>query len=288
MVVSLRPPPARPSRTEVGGSAACRSKLELAANLWFGDDVHMEGFDTSTYGESFADVYDEWYGDAGEVEAVVDALVALAGAGPVLELGIGTGRLALPLARRGFEVHGIDASPAMVARLGAKPGGAALAVTVADFADVAVEVPGGFGLVLAAYNTLFNLTSADAQRRCLANVARCLRPGGALVVEAFVPSTEPDSATGDVTASAVEAGRVVLQVTRRHPATQTVDGSVVSITEGGIRLRPWHIRYAPPDEIDAMAAAAGLELTDRWSGWQGQPFGAESTNHVSVYRRPTA
>lgn len=246
----------------------------------------MKGFGSSTYGDGFADVYDEWYGDASEAAAVVDALVALTGAGPVLELGIGTGRLALPLSERGLEVHGIDASPAMVERLRAKPGGTALAVTIGDIADVAVEVPGGFGLVLAAYNTLFNLTSAGAQRRCLANASRCLRPGGAVVVEAFVPSPDPDGPTGDVTASVVEAGRVVLQVTRRHPQTQTVEGSVVSITEEGIRLRPWHIRYAWPDELDLMAEAAGLELTERWADWRGQPFGPESTNHVSVYRRP--
>jgi SAM-dependent methyltransferase len=246
----------------------------------------MEGFEASTYGERFADVYDEWYGGVSDVEATVEAVAGLAGDGPVLELGVGTGRLALPLKARGLEVHGIDASPAMVARLRAKPGGEGVSVVVGDFADVALEVPGGFAVVLVAYNTLFNLGSAAAQRRCFANVARRLRPGGAFVVEAFVPVPADRGSDAAVTPSVVEADRVVLQVTRRDAEAQTVDGSVVSISEHGIRLRPWHIRYASPDELDAMAGDAGLSLSDRWSGWRGEPFEAGSERHVSVYRRP--
>ena len=248
----------------------------------------MEGFDASTYGERFADVYDEWYGDVSDVEGTVDTVAGLAGDGPVLELGIGTGRLALPLAARGLEVHGIDSSPAMVERLRAKPGGEALPVVIGDFADVPIEVPGGFALALVAYNTLFNLASAAAQRRCFANVARRLRPGGAFVVEAFVPAPADAGPDAAVIPSVVEADRVELQVTRRDPLAQTVDGSVVSITEHGIRLRPWHIRYAPPGELDDMAGVAGLWLAERWSGWRGEPYDAGSDRHVSVYRRPVA
>lgn len=240
--------------------------------------------DASSYGEAFADVYDEWYGDVSDVGATVDTVVALAGDGPVLELGIGTGRLALPLAARGLEVHGIDASPAMVERLRAKPGGSAIPVTIGDFADVEPEHPGPFSVVLATYNTLFNLTTPDAQRRCFANAARRLSPRGALVIEAFVPSPEPDGTDGQVTPSVIEATRVVLQVTRRHPATQTVEGSTISITEAGIRLRPWHIRYAPPAELDAMAAGAGLALAARSAGWRVEPFTSDSSRHVSIYR----
>ena len=240
--------------------------------------------DASSYGEAFADVYDEWYGDVSDLEGTIDTVVAVAGGGPVLELGIGTGRLALPLAARGIEVHGIDASPAMVARLRDKPGGGDIPVTIADFADVEPERTGPFSVVLAAYNTLFNLTTLDDQRRCFANVARRLAPGGAFVVEAFVPGPEPEGTDGQVTPSVIEAARVVLQVTRRHPATQTVVGSTISITEDGIRLRPWHIRYAPPAELDAMAAGAGLSLTDRSAGWRGEPFVSDSSRHISVYR----
>ncbi len=244
----------------------------------------MEGLGADSYGESFADVYDEWYGDVSDVEATVDTVVALAAGEPVLELGIGTGRLALPLAARGLEIHGIDASPAMVARLRAKPGGDTILVTIADFADVEPEWPGPFGVVLAAYNTLFNLTTAASQRRCFASTARRLQPGGAFVVEAFVPSSEPDGIDGQVTPSVIEASRVVLQVTRRHPGLQTVEGSTISITEAGIRLRPWQIRYARPAELDAMADAAGLVLASRHAGWQGEAFGHDSSRHVSVYR----
>ncbi len=245
----------------------------------------VEGVDASTYGEAFADVYDEWYGDVSDVDGTVETVVALAGGGPVLEFGIGTGRLALPLVQRGLEVHGIDASPAMVERLRAKPGGAAVPVVVGDFADVEVPAQHGFGVVLAAYNTLFNLTSASAQQRCFANAVRHLRPEGSFVVEAFVPGPDPAGTTGHVTPSVIGADRVVLQVTRRHPDTQTVEGSVVSITEKGIRLRPWFIRYTSPAELDSMAGAAGLALAQRSSGWRGQAFDRDSSHHVSIYRR---
>jgi SAM-dependent methyltransferase len=244
----------------------------------------VEGLGAQSYGESFADVYDEWYGDVSDVEGTVATVVALAGGGPVLELGIGTGRLALPLAARGLEVHGIDASPSMVARLRAKPGGEDISVTISDFADVQPDGPTAYRVVLAAYNTLFNLTTAEAQRRCFVNAARRLVSGGAFVVEAFVPSAEPDETEGQVTPSVIESERVVLQVTRRHPRSQTVEGSTISISEGGVRLRPWHIRYARPAELDAMASAAGLVLASRDAGWRGEPFHSDSSRHVSVYR----
>ena len=245
----------------------------------------MEGLDASSYGEAFADVYDEWYGDVSDLEGTLDTVESLAGGGPVLELGIGTGRIALPLAARGVEVHGVDASPAMVAKLRGKPGGRDIPVTVADFADVGPGEAAPFSVVLAAYNTLFNLTTADAQRRCFASAARRLAPGGVFVVEAFVPSPEPDRIDLQVAASSIEVARVVLQATRRDPTTQTVEGSAISITENGIRLRPWRIRYATPEELDAMARAADLTLVQRSAGWRGEPFHGESSAHVSVYRR---
>jgi len=247
----------------------------------------MEGFDTSTYGERFADVYDDWYGDVSDVEGAVATVAALAAGRPVLELGVGTGRLALPLVAAGLEVHGIDASPAMVERLRAKAGGAAVRVSMGDFADVGAEVPGGFAVVLVAYNTLFNLVTAEAQQRCFANVAERLAPGGSFVVEAFVPSEDPAEVDDSVTPTVVEVDRVVLQVTRRHRASQTVAGSVVSFSEGGVQLRPWHIRYSRPGELDAMAEAAGLERLHRWEGWRRQPFGPDSSRHVTLYRRPS-
>ena len=245
----------------------------------------MQGFDPTTYGQGFADVYDEWYGDGADVDDTVDLLAGLAGGHPVLELGIGTGRLALPLAARGVEVHGIDASPAMVERLRAKPGGGAIPVETGDFADVGAAVAGGFGVVFVAFNTLFNLTSAEAQARCFANVARRLRPGGRFVVEAFVPDPDRFPEGGSVSPTIIEADRVVLLVARQDRAAQTVTASHVSITEDGIRLRPLFLRYSSPDELDGMAVAAGLRLEDRWAGWDGRPYDDDAERHVSVYRQ---
>ena len=249
----------------------------------------MDGFDASTYGERFADVYDDWYGDVSDVAATVEVVAALAEGGPVLELGVGTGRLAVPLAERGLEVHGIDASPAMLERLAAKAAAAGVTVpaTLGDFADVPVEVPDGFAVVLVAFNTLFNLPDAETQRRCMAAVARRLRPDGRFVVEAFVPGVPgPDDAVegGAVTPRTVGADRVVLSVHMHDAVAQTVVGSLVDITESGIRLRPWRIRWAPPDELDAMATDAGLERVERWGDWDRRPFEDDSPRHVTLYR----
>ncbi|MBA2626099.1 MAG: class I SAM-dependent methyltransferase, partial [Acidimicrobiia bacterium] len=164
---------------------------------------------------------------------------------------------------------------------------AQVAATLGDFADVDVAdgPPGGFAVVLVAFNTLFNLADADAQRRCLANVAERLAPGGSLLVEAFVPEPEHVVGGGAVTPTTIEADRVVLQVTQQDPTAQTVTGSIVTITEAGIRLRPWRIRYAPPEELDAMATEAGLRRADRWADWRRAPFSEDSPRHVTRYER---
>jgi SAM-dependent methyltransferase len=246
----------------------------------------MEGFTAASYGDAFADVYDEWYADITDPQAVAVLLAELAGPGPVLELGVGTGRLALPLAAQGVTVAGIDASAAMVDRLRAKPGGDEIAVVIGDMADAEPPVPGPFSLVYVAYNTLFNLDSASAQQRCFRNVATRLAEGGRFVVEAFVP-TEPgeDEWRGPVDVRIIEVDRVVVSFSRRDADTQTIAGQHVEIRESGIRLRPWLIRYAGPHELDAMATAAGLALEARWSGWAREPFTEDSPTHVSVYRR---
>ncbi len=248
----------------------------------------MEGYDASTYGERFADVYDEWYGDVSDAAATVSVLAELADGGAVLELGVGTGRLALPLAARGLDVHGVDASPAMVERLRAKPGGGAVHVTLGDFADVDVDVPGGFAVAFVAFNTLFNLTTAEAQQRCFTNVAGRLRPGGAFVLEAFVPDTDAAPTGGGVTTRSITADRVELQATLADLTDQTISGSTISISPSGITLRPWHIRWATPLQLDAMAAAAGLVLADRWGGWERVERSPDDRRHVTVYRRPEA
>ncbi|MCU1379882.1 MAG: putative methyltransferase [Acidimicrobiales bacterium] len=239
-------------------------------------------FDPSSYGDAIADVYDDWYGDISDVEGTVAAVVALAAGGPVLELGVGTGRLALPLAAAGAEVHGIDASPAMVERLRAKPGGADLPVMVGDFAEELPQVPGGFAVVLVAFNTFLNLVAPGAQERCLDRVVGALRPDGAFVVEAFVPGD--DHVASGVDVRSVGTDEVVLSVFRREGPN--VVGSLVSLSPaGGVRLRPWSIRPRGPEELDQLAAAAGLTLESRHAGWRGEPFTDLDDRHVTVYRR---
>lgn len=244
----------------------------------------MEGYDGATYGDRMADVYDDWYGEITDTAACVERLRQLAGEGPVLELGVGTGRLAIPLAATGLPVTGVDSSAAMLRRLAAKPGGGSVETIVGDMADP----PFGdrtFALVFVAYNTLFNLTAPGAQHACFCAIAERLIGGGRFVVEAFVPGSDHAAPTDVVVPREVGADRVVLSVTRSRPDEQVLLGQYIDITESGIRLRPWHIRYAWPSELDAMANDAGLRLESRWAGWRDEPFDDDSQTHVSVYVR---
>jgi SAM-dependent methyltransferase len=249
----------------------------------------VEGYDASTYGDRFADVYDDWYGDVTDAAACTAKVVELcraAGGGPVLELGVGSGRLALPLVEQGIEVHGIDASAAMLERLRAKPGGKSVQVTLGDMAVLDLPHSGAFAVVLVAFNTFFNLASEDAQRRCLGRVAEVLSPGGFFLLEAFVPdSAEGTGIDGALSPRHISADEVVLSVSQRDRAAQTITGQHVHVTEQGIRLRPWHLRYATPEQLDALAADAGLHLAWRAAGWQDEPFSDASGVHVSGYQR---
>ncbi|HTE21282.1 MAG TPA: class I SAM-dependent methyltransferase [Armatimonadota bacterium] len=241
----------------------------------------MSGYDATTYGERIAGVYDDWY--LGCDDAAIDLLAGLAGGGPVLELGIGTGRLALPLVERGVAMHGIDASEAMVAKLRAKPGGEAIPVTMGDFA--AVEVEGRFALVFVVFNTLFALASQEEQVACFRNVAAHLEEGGAFVVEAFVPDLARYTRGQTIQATRVEGDHVMLDVTRHDPVHQRLQSQHVVFQESGIRLYPVQLRYAWPSELDLMARLAGLRLRHRWGGWRRETFTAQSMGHVSVYER---
>jgi SAM-dependent methyltransferase len=248
----------------------------------------MEGYDASTYGDSFADVYDDWYHGISDVDLAVVELLDLAAGGPVLELGVGTGRLAVPLAEAGLAtgvvVVGIDASAAMLARLAWRDPGT-LVTTI--HGDIRHDLPDGpFGLVFAAYNTLFNLTDEQAQTRCFVDVADRLRPGGRFVIEAFVPD-DPPRRGDSVTVRSLAADRVVLSVSVDDPDHQSAAGQFVELTEaGGVRLRPWSIRYSTPAQLDEYARAAGLALEQRWASFGRTPFDDDSARHVSVYRRP--
>jgi SAM-dependent methyltransferase len=234
-----------------------------------------------TYGDLISGVYDEWYG--GDMEDAVSLLVSLAGNGPALELGIGTGRVALPLAHRGVEVHGMDASEAMVGRLREKPGGAEVPVTIGDFAEVGVE--GRFSLVYVVANTFFALLTQEDQLRCFENVARKLDDGGVFVIEAFVPDLSRFTGDQATRTGRVGTDEVVLECSRHNPVSQRVDSQTVVIREDETRLYPVSLRYAWPSELDLMARLAGLRLRERHGGWNGEPFTAVSGSHVSVYER---
>lgn len=219
----------------------------------------MPGFDDPAfYGDVWAEVYDElhtWL----EPTAAVEFLAMLAGRGRVLELGIGTGRVALPLSERGIAVEGVEASQAMVDRLRAKPGGQAIPVAIADMAHVPAHGP--FRLVYVVFNSLFALLSQDRQVRCFRNVARVLEPGGVFVVECFVPDQVPSD------------------------LDQRVTTQIVTLDKHGMHPRPIALRYAWPSELDLMAAQAGLQLSERYADWTRRPFGPDSDGHVSVYQR---
>jgi SAM-dependent methyltransferase len=235
-----------------------------------------------SFGQDMADIYDDIpRGD--EVEAV-SFLAHLAGDGPVLELAIGTGRIALPLAARGVRVDGIDISPAMVAKLRAKPGGDQISVTMGDFSDVPVS--GTYRLVFVVYNTLFNLLTQDDQVRCFENVAAHLTDDGSFVVEAFVPTDLYRLRNEQyVDAEAIGVDEVRIDVGRHDAMAQHLDIGHVSLSSGGVRLNPVVLRYAWPSELDLMARIAGLRLQERWAGWNREPFNSTSGMHVSVYGR---
>ena len=247
----------------------------------------MDGYGPTSYGDRFADVYDEWYPELSEVEATVSALVQLTGHGAVLELGVGTGRVAIPLAvagaAAGLTVHGIDSSAAMLDVLRTKPGSDLVTTHVGDMVD---DVPAGpFQLVFVAFNTIFNLAQPGRQAACFRAVAARLAPGGRFVVEAFVPDDPPREGAA-ITVRSMTADRVVLSVSVHRPADQVAEGQFVELTDAGaVRLRPWSIRYASPTELDAMATSAGLRLEERRSGFGGGSFRDGDDRHVSVYRR---
>ncbi|MEU9516703.1 class I SAM-dependent methyltransferase [Micromonospora sp. NPDC048169] len=213
----------------------------------------------------------------------VDFLAPLAEGGPVLELAVGTGRVALPLAARGLAVEGVEASPEMVAHLRAKPGGADMPVTIGDMADV--PVPGPYRLVFLVFNTLFNLVSEERQAACFRNVARVLAPGGAFVIETFVPDPADFDRDEQVQVREVTEDSATIRMHRYDRAAQTFVRQTVTFDAAGVHLKPFAMRYAWPEQIDELAEQAGLRLTERYADWDGSPFDADSRAHISVYRR---
>jgi hypothetical protein len=237
-----------------------------------------------TFGPDTAEVYDD-LARRGDEDATVAFLAAIAGGGPALELAIGTGRIALPLAATGVRVDGIDFSDAMVAKLRAKPGGDAISVAIGDFADVGVD--GRYRLVYVVFNSLFNLLTQDDQVRCFENVAAHLDDGGAFVVEGGCTFRFLDHLRAGqyVEPESIEVDAVRFDLLRVDPATQMLYENHVHLSAERVSFNPVVQRYAWPTELDLMARIAGLRLTERWGGWNREAFTADSINVVSVYRR---
>ena len=234
--------------------------------------------------ESFNDRVARHYDDIlrGDELAAAEFLTAYASDGRALEFAIGTGRIALPLVERGVRVDGIELSDAMVRQLRRKPGGADLEVWKGDMS--AVGTGRTYPLVYLVFNTIFNLQTQDAQIACFQNAARHLQTGGSFVIEAAVPDAwlptdryaVPERVSGD---------SVTLDVCQYDPVTQILHENHVQISEAGISMSPIDCRLAWPAELDLMARIAGLELAERWGGWQKQPYTGKNV-HVSVWRRP--
>jgi SAM-dependent methyltransferase len=216
------------------------------------------------------------------VEPIVDFVAELAGGGPALELGIGTGRIALPLAAHGVRVHGIELSPDMVAQLRSKPGADRVDVTIGDFATT--RVASTFSVAYLVANTIMNLTSQDAQLACFENVAAHLQPGGCFVIEVLVPGLRrlPPGDTFQIfDVSDGHIGFDEIDVATQHLVSHHfwIDGDTVETTSPPFR-------YVWPSELDLMARIAGLTLRERWGGWRREQFTSESDKHVSVWEKP--
>lgn len=237
------------------------------------------------FGERVAAGYDEALAEMFEphvVEAAVDVLAELAGGGRALELGVGTGRIALPLGRRGVGVHGIDLSRAMVARLRGKPGGDAIGVTIGDFATTRAQ--GTFSVAYLVFNTIMNLTSQDTQVACFRNAAAHLEPGGCFVVEVLIPDLRRLPPGQNAVPCQVSPTRWAFDL--YDVATQAMSSNYVEIVDGRGEYRSIPFRYVWPAELDLMAQLAGLRLRERWDGWTREPFTHESRRHVSIWEKP--
>lgn len=241
----------------------------------------MNEYLPTTYGDRIADAYDLLYRAVDP--AAIDLLARLAGEGPALELGIGTGRLALPLAARGVTVHGIDASEAMVRKLQEKPGGNDIPVTIGDFAELRSEEH--YSLIYVVFNTFFALQTQEEQVRCFQSVASQLRDDGCFLLEVFIPDLTRFDRGQRTSTFQVETDAVTIEATRHDPVAQRVESQMIRLTEAGVRLFPVQLRYAWPSELDLMGRLAGLRLRNRWGGWEEEVFGAGNQSHISVYCR---
>jgi SAM-dependent methyltransferase len=241
-------------------------------------------FDPAAYGRTWAASYDELFEERDDTAAIASFVAALAPGGRVLEMGVGTGRLAVPLAAAGLKVTGVDASPEMLSRLHARPGSEQIEVIRGDFTTV--DAGGPYDVVLIAFSSLFLVPSQAGQLACLANARRHLGPGASLVIEAFVPDHSRWLRGQNIAIGRLDDAGVSLKLSVHHPVDQVISTQDVSVDAHGTTLRPNLLRYIWPSELDAMALASGLRPVRRHADWAGAPFTAQSTVHVSVFERP--
>lgn len=241
----------------------------------------MKGYEPDTFGKLHADQYDELH-NPGTTEEAVALLGDLAGKGRTLELAIGTGRVALPLAKQGVEISGFDASTEMIAKLKEKPGGEDIPTFVADMANF--ELGERFDFAFLIFNTIYNLTTQQDQVSCFQSTAKHLNPRGKFLVEAFMPNRETFENHQAVRTKHVSFDSVWLEAVKHDPLTQNLNYQRIKISPEGTQLSPLPMRYIWPSELDLMAQLAGMKLIDRWGSWQRAPFTSDSQMHVSLYQ----
>ncbi len=244
--------------------------------------------DPSRYGRSFADVYDDWYANSFDTHAAVEALTVLAGGGPVLELGVGTGRLAIPLSQRGLRVIGLDASPEMLEQLSVADPKQRVVRVLGDMTDAAAALTAAgiaesFSTVFCAFNTLLNLVSLHDVIHCFEASRSLLTADGKLIIEAFVPVPADSIPPNSLSPANVNSDAAVFIETTYDWATSVLTGRHLEVRPGVLAIRPWSVLICGPLALDKAAATAGLVLQERWSDWQGAAFTEDSTAHISIY-----
>ena len=242
----------------------------------------MKDYGPDSFGTIYAADYDERQ-DPGNTDASVALIAELASSGRVLEIAVGTGRVALPLAQQGLEVHGIDASQDMLDKLDAKLEKEPLTTSVCNMANV--EAPGTFDFAYLIYNTITNLTTQDEQVSCFKSVSAKLNPGGAFLIENFVQDLTMFRDHQYTRTLEVDVDRAILDLGRHDPVNQLVEAQRIVFTDGGTQLRPLPYRYVWPQELDLMAKLAGMHLESRWGDWDQSPFTRDSRKHISLYRK---
>lgn len=242
----------------------------------------MKDYTPASYGDSFAgEDFEALHAHLADPASMVTRLATYARDGRALELGIGSGRVARPLAELGIPVDGIEASEELLDQLAARAGELPIRATLGSFADAFPER--GYTLVYCVWNTFFSLVTVGEQSCLFHHVARVLNPDGVFLLEAFVPNPARFPSDQELRIRGITADSVSLQVSRHHRETQRIESQHVGITRNGITLHPHVIRYAWLHEIDGWARDAGLHLQERWAGWAGEPFSDSSTDHISVY-----